>query len=77
METIQEKIIRTEEELTAVRAAITEAQESQSLSAYGRSVTRGSLDSLYKERDRLENKLDRLQRVENGGSGVKYVRLDW
>lgn len=73
-ETKQEKITRLEGELSDVRVQIKDAQESANLNAFGRSVTRANLETLYKRERELEGKLEVLYDSTSTG-GLKYVRF--
>ena len=73
-ETTAEKITRLEGELSEVRVQIKDAQESANLNAFGRSVTRANLETLYKREREIEGKLDVLYATNQTG-GLKYVRF--
>ena len=54
------------EQIASNQAAITAIESgAQSASSEGESLTRASLDALYKERERLEAKFDRAARGAN------------
>jgi hypothetical protein len=63
-----ESLATLEADLVIVRAAIVKAQEAQSYSTMGRSKTNAAIESLYKERDRLQKLIDRLSTGSTGGS---------
>ena len=73
-ETREEKVTRLEAELTAIRVSIADAQTSQSLGVFGRNVTRANLETLYKERNKIEVKLEKLYDTKSLG-GVKFARF--
>lgn len=71
-ETTSEKITRLKASLESVRKSIEEAELTASLSAYGRSVVRPNLESLYNRERYLEEKIDKL---ESDTGGFKYLRF--
>lgn len=73
-ETKEEKIARLEMQLTNVRQSIADAEESSSLNAFGRSITRANLDTLYKREKEIERKLEILYDDDSTG-GLKYARF--
>jgi hypothetical protein len=62
------------EQLEAVETAIANAEKAQAFSSEGRSVTRANLDTLYKRRDVLQNRIDR-QNNRGRGSLVRAKRV--
>jgi len=73
--TTTEKITEQEARLITVEASIEAAEQSQSVGTFGNSITRGNLTELYKERDRIEARLENLYNLDEGRN-VKYARFD-